>query len=295
VKTQKTKTSAFFKVTGPALFLIPFMMWHGASFGQELDGESVGTLSLSASTLNLSRQNSGWSASLLYSSVAYSEPGLMTETGSLSGMALSYTYAFHENPVVLQVEGEYLYGQLTYVGSTWEGQPLTTSAEDNMLNGRALLGLQMQATNRLNIMPFLGIAARYLNDQIQGGYDREITYFYAPIGANFTLGLVTHWALSLGGEYDHFISGNVVSHINQSDSAYPAVDNTQSNGYGYRLTAGIEHSFASGWSLKISPYLCYWKVQQSDSQTFVANNSTLSVYEPNNTSIMYGVKVSFVF
>jgi hypothetical protein len=277
------------KLAKPTLFLILYITMPNPAFAQD-----VSTVSLPAENLNLIQKNSGWSLGLLYGSVAYSEPSLMTETGSMSGASLSYSHAFRNNPLLVRLEGEYLYGQLIYNGSTWAGAPMIAPAADNLLNGRALLGFQIQPTERLNITPFLGIAARYLNDQIQDSYDREITSFYLPIGLNFTLGVTDRWAFTFAGEYDYFIDGNAVSHLNQSNSAYPIVDNTQNSGFGYRLTTGVQRAFA-GWNLKISPYIDYWSVQKSNTQTFVANNQTLSVWEPSNTSMMYGVSVSVTF
>jgi len=289
-----TTTSAFSKIVKASLLLIPFAVWSFVLFAQEPDDESISKLNLPASALELGHQNSGWGASALFSFVEYSEPSLMTESGPLVGMGLSYTYAFRDNPVVLRLEGEYHYGQLTYNGSTSTGTPMTAPAEDNILNGRALLGFQAQPTDRINIGPFLGVAARYLNDLIQGGYDREITYLYLPIGANLTFGLSNRWLLSVGGEYDYFISGSAVSHLNQSNSEFPTVYNTQSNGYGYRLTAGLARSFEK-WTLNVSPYISCWSVQQSDIQTFSTSNGPMSAWEPENTSTMYGVKFSARF
>jgi hypothetical protein len=246
-----------------------------------------------ATSRGTARERTNWNVDYMYGSISYSEPGLMRDSGSMNGFAAAYTFTFADNPTLFRIEGEYMYGYLSYDGSTWDGTPISSPTQDNLANVRALMGFQGLISSHFNLIPIFGLGARYLNDYTQGagGYEREITYFYAPVGLSARVAINDRWKASVSGEYDTFISGTVVSHLGDSNPAYSTVTNNQSSGYGYRVAMGLERSFDT-WSLRAQPYVQYWNIQQSDIQPLT---KTQVVYEPTNDSTMYGFDIALIF
>ncbi len=221
----------------------------------------------------------------------YREPGLMRDSGPLSGLAVSYANGSSSLPLKIEVEAELLMGRTLYDGSTWGGTPLSTASSNTIMELRSLAGPfwgQQTAAGEVVLQPFAGFAARRLINKAagSGSYLREIGYLSLPLGAKVSFMTESGWHLSFSGEYDVFLAGRVASHFDKSFSDAPKAINNQSQGYGYRASLEIEKKF-QGWSILVEPYVQAWRIEDSDRFAFDGDGY---VYEPKNTTDMYGLE-----
>jgi hypothetical protein len=249
------------------------------------DGSSV--LALSPSSFD---------AGLQLSHITYKEPGLMRESGIMYGVTGAYTRV--RPGLMWRIDGTLTTGQVEYVGSYWDGTPLTVKGiQDTMFETRAVLG----PTDFVNIssyyLPFIGIGYRYLYDgadKMAGGYRRESNYIYIPLGVD---GLVTtkgRWSVGFTAEYDMFISGKQYSYLSDADPGYNDMENTQDSGYGYR--ASLKFMREGKQNLTIEPFVKYWKIDKSNTTTITYYGTPVgSGYEPSNNSTELGVRVLIRF
>jgi hypothetical protein len=92
------------------------------------------------------------------------------------------SYTCHDE-IMFHTSLEYTQGVIDYDGATPDGTSLKEDADDWIFEWRGLVGYDFTPSGHL-ITPFLGVGYRYWNDEIDGpsGYEREITYWYSPIG-----------------------------------------------------------------------------------------------------------------
>jgi len=227
----------------------------------------------------------------------YEEPSYMSEKGYLAGV--SGRYRFTRSLFMLEVGAEIVGGSLDYKGSTWSGMPVEADTDDYLFELRSLFGGNLRSGG-LVITPFAGLGLRYWNDTIRGsgGYEREITYLYSPIGLKFSAPITRGWSLSLAGEYDYFWRGWVVSHLSDANWGYNDPENKQDtgNGYGYRFSFEVKQRISAKFAWYIRSFLRYWDVERSDYAPLIYyGTQTGYVYEPENNTTAYGVAVGFAF
>ena len=227
----------------------------------------------------------------------YEEPSVMSEKGFLSGVMGRYTY--NQSAVMFDCSLEYAAGSLDYDGSTWGGTPVKADTDDYIFEIRILLGGNIHQ-GKTKVTPFIGFGLRYWNDTIQtaGGYEREISYLYSPIGVKFTGPLSTRWSWGFSGEYDLFWKGWVTSHLSDAVTGYNDPENNQSfgDGFGVRFSFQFRNHISTRLSWYIEPFFRYWDVDQSDYAILTSNGAPIDfVYEPENNTLSYGVTVGFGF
>ena len=227
----------------------------------------------------------------------YREPGLMKETGVLHGVGAAYTdHAM--NVVMLRIEGEFMAGQLDYDGRYSNGTPVTSNTDDWLLELRGLAGYDF-AFDRWALTPYMGLGYRYWNDDIRvsGGYEREITYLYSPLGIE-TGSSFNNWRWGIRAEYDLLLAGWVKSYLSQAVAGYNDPENDQNfgEGWGTRASVYAEYSFADGYSFALEPYYRHWRIQESNEADLTINGSKVgTVVEPSNRTTIWGLKALFQF
>jgi len=227
----------------------------------------------------------------------YEEPDLMSEKGFMYGVEGNYTY--NNRTVMFGLGLEFAAGELDYDGSTWAGVPLKTDTEDYIIEFRSLIGGNIRA-GRSKFTPFVGFAARYWNDNLKGagGYEREILYYYSPIGIQTEGPLSDRWIWRLNAEYDLFWKGQVKSHLSDADPSFndPAVNQNFGDGFGIRFSIQFKNRISEKFSWYIQPFFRYWDVQDSDTAILTQNGTPMSlVHEPANNTVFYGLAVGFEF
>jgi hypothetical protein len=234
----------------------------------------------------------------------YEEEALDIEIdGPLYGMVGSYTY---HNKVMMRVSLEYAFGDLDYdgifriivadgSGSTTIDAPGKTETEDWKLECRGLVGYDFVLSEDHVVTPFLGIGYRHWNDYIRGngGYERVIEYWYSPVGLKTYSPLLENWTWGTSLEYDWFWKGT----SGVEAEAFP--DLKQDSGYGIKFSLEFNRHFSDRYALSLKPFVSYWKVDKSDSDTYVGWFSdgprVLTVHEPENTTTSYGLTMSLRF
>jgi len=113
-----------------------------------------------------------------------------------------------------------------------------------------------------------------------GGYKRDQTYVYLPLGLDLSLPVSSNkqWKIGLKSEFDWMFYG----YNKSGDTKF-----TGQNGYGFRFTPYIRYDINDKIGLKLEIFGEYWKIQKSD----VKDGSM----EPENASNYYGCKFGLVF
>lgn len=265
---------------------------HSAAWAQADSG--VGSLKSDealAADLDSYHQKRGISVGYQYGYVEYQEPGLMKEFGSLNGINASYDWILTDK--FIRFEGEYLAGRIQYDGAYQDGTPVQSGSKDFILNMRGMMNWGYNLSSVALMNWYTGLGFRSLNDRIegQGGYQREISYVYLPFGLTWNRQLNSGWSVAANAEYDVFFVGNVKSHLSDVHPSYPDVQNTQTDGMGARLNMSVRKDFVT-YAIKVQPYFQYWHIKDSDYQLTVDEKGRSGyVYEPENTSKMFGLNV----
>ncbi len=224
----------------------------------------------------------------------YEEPGLMKESGTLTGIDASIIY---RDGIFAQLSVENGKGNVTY-----DGTGTTTDVPDNLYEYRALIGKDLLA-GQWRVTPYLGYGRRYLNDNSQSmisdesgiGYERQSEYSYVPIGISMRY-QVAGWALTPTVEYDYFLEGTQTSYLGYLDpiltGTYQDVTNKQNEGMGYRLSVKLTKYLPNNMAFGVEMFYRYWDI--GDSVVFI--DSDLNGWmEPANTTEQLGIRASMQF
>lgn len=222
--------------------------------------------------------------------IKYEEPGVMKEKGVMYGINGSYTY---HNNIMLKAEGRYTSGKVDY-----DGSGTINNVDDYMWEFRGLGGYDFLASETSVLTPYIGIGYRYLNDDSSAmisstgalGYEREISYLYAPVGVELLTKLQNNWSVGAKLEYDFFLDGTVKSHLGAIPGYYD-IEMDQDDGYGIRAAVRLGRKIGT-INLAIEPFIRYWNIKQSKITTAPDGISWL---EPKNKSTEFGLMVAVVF
>ena len=151
------------------------------------------------------------------------------------------------------------------------------------------------------VSPYVGLGVRYFYDNSKGfrtntgalAYDRRITQFYIPIGANWQF---THgdFVFSPNLEMDVLFYGHVNSRFRNFDPTAKNLENIQKRGLGARGELMIGQKYED-FSWQIGPYFRYWKVADSDTDTIPTGASAGTYLEPENKRLQTGAKLQVQF
>lgn len=216
--------------------------------------------------------------------------------GFMYGLIGSYTY---HNEIMFRTSLEYTRGDINYDGATQGGTPVKEDADDSVLEWRGLLGYDFSFNGHL-ITPFFGIGYRYWNDDIEGSYayEREVEYWYSPIGIETVSPLSGPWTWGIAAEYDFFLGGTVKSHWSDVFPGFnsPEVDQNWGDGYGLKFSLRFKRAFANSSALSIEPYISYWDIDESDIGTLTLYGIPAAhLIEPDNETLTYGIRIGWQF
>jgi hypothetical protein len=227
----------------------------------------------------------------------YEEPSLMTEEGRLQGAMARYAFRDQQGGM-FQAEIQAEWGDLDYDGGFQDGTPLETSTNDYLIEGRILGGIDCLAAERHLVTPFLGVGYRYWNDEIEGrgGYEREISYWYIPLGIQTMSPIASFFTLGLHVEYDLFVEGKVTSHLNHADASLGILYNDQLSGKGWGMKGSIQMRFLflDRYWILMEPFISYWEMADSEPVRIyydAAAGQEIIGLEPENNTTHYGLRI----
>ncbi|OGQ45496.1 MAG: hypothetical protein A3H42_03375, partial [Deltaproteobacteria bacterium RIFCSPLOWO2_02_FULL_46_8] len=202
-------------------------------------------------------------AAELYS-FTYKEPQ-MRDKGVFLGILGSYTY---RDGLMLSASVRGAVGEVDY-SSPISGE--VANIDDSVFEIRGLAGADMTFDGGAVLTPYLGLGFRRLYDNSGGkatttgamGYDRESTYNYIPIGAEYSTMLNGNMGIKAAFEYDYFLYGVQRTYLSQVSSYYLDVENRQESGWGLRWSAVLTAKFHDS-EVEFGPFLRYWEIDDSD-------------------------------
>jgi hypothetical protein len=223
--------------------------------------------------------------------IEYEEPDVMQEKGFMYGIGGSYAY--HNNNIMLKMDGRYSYGQVDYKNSG-----TMDNIDDYIIECRGLMGYDFSVAYIIIITPYAGFGYRYLNDDASGmisstgayGYERESNYFYSPIGVETNFLLINDWTLGINFEFDIFWKGKQKSHLGEV-AGYEDIENDQDDGYGVRGSVKLQKS-SGKVDYIIEPFFRYWNIEESGA---TRDSMGRRWVEPKNNSTEVGILFSARF
>ena len=228
-------------------------------------------------------------------SFTYKEPDIMQEKGFMGAVGGSYTY---HNDAMFKIEGRYFYGKVDY-----ENSGKIDNIKDYGFEARLLGGYAFRPAKTLTITPFIGIAYRYLKDDVGGrisstgamGYSRESNYYYSPIGIEAVQIVSDRWSVGAILEYDYFWGGVQQTNLKDVDSSLSNLRNDQNSGYGLRASLVVKREADWGY-VAIEPFIRYWKIDSSSEERITVSGMPIGVgWEPNNYTTELGLRFGIGF
>jgi len=242
--------------------------------------------------------------------MGYEEPGIMENTGFMSGLAGSYTY--YRDYFVAKFDGRIASGKVDYKSTSTGSQK---DIWDSAFEIRGVVGYDFLnpafyfKEADFSCIPYVGFGYRYLNDDSSGritttgylGYERESMYLYVPVGVTGTKYFLSEqtqeelWSLGGTLEWDFFCWGTQTSRLGDVNPAYSDIRNKQSEGFGVRGSLAFRNKTRQ-IDILFEPFFRYWHISQSDQKT-VSYAGTIwgQGYEPKNSTKEIGCKLAFIF
>jgi len=250
----------------------------------------LATNAVHAETVTL-KTSSNFGASLSF--YRYEEPDFMSLTGGKVGLDIS--------SIKVLKRGLFIRGDLRYAFGTVDYNSNSTGSSSGELDwyteARGLIG-KGWGFNNMFFAGYTGFGYRFLfhdgrsiSSTGAGGYRRESNYFYAPIGVINRTHIIDHAILVSNLEYDHLLSGKQVSKLSDAGQGYSNVTNSQTKGYGLKLSIMYEKD---KWM--VGPYAHYWNINDSDFALVYQNGIPVGTgQEPRNNTVEFGLKVGQQF
>lgn len=260
----------------------------------------------------LNVDNHRFAIGLVASDFNYEEPSLMEEKGTLYGICARYSYRNHLDGMFqanLQVDA----GEIDYDGGLWNGTPFKTNTDDYLVEFQAIGGMDYTIFNTHILTPFLGFGYRYLNDNLEGktikiegedvyvsGYEREIAYWYIPLGFQTISPVSPSVSVGISLEYDLFLAGKVISHLSDVNEGYDDINNDQlfGKGFGLKCSVQLRIKTENKIGLILEPFVAYWDMKDSEMAIIYYDSTTGSAlvgYEPENNTFHYGIRAFLEF
>jgi len=207
--------------------------------------------------------------------------------GLMYGVIGNYTY---HNKIMFNASLEYSRGDLDYDGSFQRRVPVKADQEVWIVESRGLIGYDYKFGGKHMVTPFLGIGYRYANDDQKPeprGWERELEYWYSPIGIRTLSPLSDNWTWGMSLEYDLFWDGEADYDV----PTLPTID--FDSGYGARFSLRFGRQMTENAALSFEPYITYWDIDETDGEAWPERGGR--VYEPDNETTTYGLRVSVEF
>jgi hypothetical protein len=227
-------------------------------------------------------------------------PGLDIEIeGFMYGVVGEYTY---HNDIMVSASLDYSTGDLDYDGHrgglTTPFQPIKTDVDAAIVESRGLIGYDYVFGKNHVVTPFLGVGYWYWDSDLkgQGGYGKEVEYWYSPIGVRTHSPLSGKWTWGINLEYDLFWDGEVDTDI----AGMPTFH--LDSGHGVRFSLRFGRQLTEKVALSFEPYIAYWDIDESDEElraipagTGPDRYAVVSYIEPDNETTTYGLRVRLEF
>lgn len=262
------------------LLVVPFLLMGSAAFAQ-----------------TISHPQNEFKFGLETSYINYTEDSIdVEEKGYMGGLYGIYNY----RPDAGFINVYHLDGHINIGVVDYEGSGTIDNIMDYMVEPRAWLGKEFELNGSTTVTPYAGIGYRLLFDDLSGktsstgaqGYLRQSQYLYAPVGFEFNADMAD-WAIGLNAEYDIFIQGWQTSYLSDIPG-FPDITNRQKSGYGYRGQIDITKK-GDRFDFTVSPFVRFWHVEQSETETVTGSLFQVTGYEPENESLEVGLKLGIGF
>lgn len=219
--------------------------------------------------------------------------------GEFYGFFSSYAFRFFENQPInsftetfsskskvnmVRFEGRATWGETDYDGSVkYHG------ISDYTFELRGMLGYDIPLKNEFLATPYMGFGYRYLFDgfsEVPNGYDRESRYYYLPMGIDIAKDLKNGWSLETNFEYDLFLWGKQVSHLEDVNMSDSSLINKQDQGYGIRGSFRAVKQ-TDNLAFFLEPFIRYWNIEDSK----ISSSALSSGQEPKNDTTEWGLRL----
>ncbi len=247
------------------------------------------------------------------SKITYREPEFMRTRGYMSGVFGSYTQRFslnkeihsfsdllvNENVInMIKIDGKFSWGYVDYES---EGTGKAEDERDFLLETRLVAGQDLPFKSSL-LTPYAGVGYRYLNNDGRGetttghnGYRRESMYVYIPMGLDIKQKISKNWSMGINMEYDFFMFGRQISHLEDVDSNYDPLSNKQEKGFGWRGSIRLAKE-SPKLDIFVEPFIRYWSIKDSKTSEIIYGNWIVGTgMEPENNSTEFGFKMGAAF
>jgi len=226
----------------------------------------------------------------------YHESELMRLDGTQFGGYGLARYFFREvnglEPMSAELYLSYVGGDITYDGSRGD-VPVKGDVGNSIFNLRALAGwtfseIDLFDVSGWEITPYSGLCYRYLVNHLEdlsggGGYQREQTYLYWPLGAGVSFPLPSDERFILGCK----IELDILLHGAHETSKGFNREFTQDSGYGFRIAPGVRFDLNEQLALTLDMFWRYWSIGESDVDE--------GYVEPENATSEFGFSVGALF
>lgn len=224
----------------------------------------------------------GFSVGYRYQYFDYHEPSPdVREHGSLNGLVGAYEKPFGaDSNSFFRVEGDFLFGRISYDGHYQNGDSLNASSDDRTIGLRFNIGYSVNQANSA-IRFYTGGMFRYLYDYVQapGGYRREISQLSVPLGMTYRKSF-QKFTYSLTSEFDVLLAGIVKSYLSDVGPTHSDITNRQRTGFGGKIAGSIEWQGAGAYTYIVEPSFQYWMIDDSN----LDSDGTGTYLEPFNIS-----------
>jgi len=224
------------------------------------------------------------------------------EEGQMLGIHLSY---------VQPIAGG-LFGRVTLSGAAGSvdydplDEPVIEDVDQSSGRVELHLGYDFMLGGGTSITPFVGYGARLLEDESGGreteggrlGFDRKVTYRYIPVGLAAGIPVGGGKRLTLSGQYNHLVGGNVNNLFSRIEPDAPDVKLDFNGGHGLEASAMLSLPVGRRHAINVGPFIRQWKLDPSDTFTIVNPDDpgeAIILQEPENRTTEAGVRVTFSF
>lgn len=154
----------------------------------------------------------------------------------------------------------------------------------------------------VTLAPFTGIGARVLNDYSGkkaefGGYDRQISYSYIPVGLAVRTPMGGRTSLLLSAQYNQVLRGHARSYFSKIDPEFPDIKLDLKRGHGLEASAVLQRSLGRR-AISVGPFIRHWNISRSKSFVLTdpeGSGEAIEFYEPKNRTTEIGVRLGFSF
>ena len=228
----------------------------------------------------------------------YEEENYMEEDVWVYGIVGKYIY-HGNNELMFKTSLDIVFGETDYDRQTQFGTPVKAGMDDSLFEWKGLIGKSYSFKGNSIVTPFTGIGYRLWNNNINslGGYEREMQFWYLPIGVETISSLIGNWTLGMNMEYDLFLRGKGKSHFSDIDPAYNFENNRDvGDGYGFRLSLQFNRKLSDNYGFSVEPYITYWEINESDTSTLTGYGIPIDyLIEPVNEITVYGLRLIITY